>query len=65
MTLTDLRARPKTSTGLLISVVSAVLFAVNGTVSKVALQSGLSSLELVQALAGPSPCVLRRRAQRS
>ena len=41
--VTDLRARPKTSTGLLISVASAVLFAVNGTVSKVALQSGLSS----------------------
>ena len=44
--MTDLRARPQTSTGLLISVVSAVLFAVNGTVSKVALQSGLSSMTL-------------------
>ena len=56
--VTDLRACPQTSTGLLISVVSAVLFAVNGTVDKVALQSGLSSLELVSVLSAGAAIVL-------
>jgi drug/metabolite transporter (DMT)-like permease len=53
-----LRARPQTSTGLLISVVGAALFAVNGTVSKVALQSGLSSLELVSVRSAGAAIVL-------
>ena len=51
-------ARPNTSTGLLIAVAGAVLFAVNGTVSKVALQSGLSSLELVSVRSAGAAVVL-------
>jgi drug/metabolite transporter (DMT)-like permease len=37
----------RTSTGVLLAIGAAVLFAVNGNVSKVALQHGISSLELV------------------
>jgi drug/metabolite transporter (DMT)-like permease len=51
-------ARPNTTTGLLIAVAGAVLFAVNGNVSKVVLQSGLSSLELVSARSAGAAAVL-------
>jgi drug/metabolite transporter (DMT)-like permease len=52
------RARPNASTGLLVAVAGAVLFAVNGTVSKIVLQSGLSSLELVSARSAGAAAVL-------
>ena len=56
--VTAAAARPNTPTGLLIAVAGAVLFAVNGTVSKVALQSGLSSLELVSVRSAGAALVL-------
>ncbi|HET7661120.1 MAG TPA: EamA family transporter [Oryzihumus sp.] len=49
---------PRASTGLVIAVVAAVLFSVNGTVSKVVLQHGLSSLELVSVRSAGTALVL-------
>ena len=45
----------RTSTGVLLALGGAVLFAVNGNVSKVALLSGISSLELVSMRSGETP----------
>jgi len=47
-----------TSAGVLLAVAAAVLFAVNGTVSKVALQNGISSLELVSARSAGTAVIL-------
>jgi drug/metabolite transporter (DMT)-like permease len=44
--------------GVLLAVAAAVLFAVNGIVSKVALQSGISSLELVSARSAGTAVIL-------
>jgi drug/metabolite transporter (DMT)-like permease len=52
------RSRPNASTGLLVAIAGAVLFAVNGTASKVVLQSGLSSLELVSVRSAGAAVVL-------
>ena len=49
---------PRASTGLVIAVAAAVLFAVNGTVSKVVLLNGLSSLELVSVRSAGTALVL-------
>jgi drug/metabolite transporter (DMT)-like permease len=48
----------RTSTGVLLAVGAAVLFAVNGNVSKVALQNGISSLELVSARSAGTALIL-------
>jgi len=49
---------PRASAGLLIAVVAAVLFAVNGNVSKVVLLHGLSSLDLVSVRSAGAAAVL-------
>ena len=48
----------RASTGVLFAIGSAVLFAVNGNVSKVALLSGLSSLQLVSVRSAGTPLIL-------
>jgi len=48
----------RTSTGVLLAIAAAVLFAVNGNVSKVALQNGISSLELVSARSAGTALIL-------
>jgi drug/metabolite transporter (DMT)-like permease len=48
----------RTSTGVLMAVAAAVLFAVNGNVSKVALLNGISSLELVSARSAGTALIL-------
>jgi len=48
----------RASTGVLFAIGAAVLFAVNGNVSKVALRSGLSSLELVSVRSAGTALVL-------
>jgi len=48
----------RTSTGVLLALGAALLFAVNGNVSKVALQSGISSLELVSARSAGTALIL-------
>src|SRR5450631_3551841 len=48
----------RTSSGVLLAISAAVLFAVNGNVSKVALQNGLSSLELVSVRSGGTALIL-------
>jgi drug/metabolite transporter (DMT)-like permease len=45
-------------TGVLLALAAAVLFAVNGNVSKVALQNGVSSLELVSARSAGTALIL-------
>ena len=46
------------SSGVLLAVAAAVLFAVNGIISKVALQHGISSLELVSARSAGTAVIL-------
>ena len=48
----------RTSTGVLLAIGAAVLFAVNGNVSKVALLNGISSLELVSARSAGTALIL-------
>ena len=48
----------RASTGVLLAIGAAVLFAVNGNVSKVALQNGVSSLELVSARSAGTALIL-------
>jgi drug/metabolite transporter (DMT)-like permease len=48
----------RASTGVLFAIGAAVLFAVNGNVSKVTLQNGVSSLELVSARSAGTALVL-------
>ena len=48
----------RTSTGVLLAIGAAVLFAVNGNVSKVALQNGISSLELVSLRSAGTALIL-------
>jgi drug/metabolite transporter (DMT)-like permease len=48
----------RTSTGVLLAVGAAVLFAVNGNVSKVALLNGISSLELVSMRSAGTAVIL-------
>ncbi|MEP7192345.1 MAG: EamA family transporter [Actinomycetota bacterium] len=48
----------RTSAGVLLAVGAAVLFAVNGNVSKVVLQNGLSSLQLVSIRSGGTALIL-------
>ena len=50
--------RPRASTGILLAVGAAVLFAVNGNVSKVALLNGISSLELVSVRSAGTALIL-------
>ena len=50
--------RPRTSTGMLLAIGAAVLFAVNGNVSKVALLNGISSLELVSVRSAGTALIL-------
>ena len=47
-----------TSTGVLLAIGAALLFAVNGNVSKVALQNGVSSLELVSMRSAGTALIL-------
>jgi drug/metabolite transporter (DMT)-like permease len=48
----------RTSTGVLLAIGAAVLFAINGNVSKVALQNGISSLELVSMRSAGTALIL-------
>ena len=48
----------RTSTGVLLAIGAAVLFAMNANVSKVALQNGLSSLELVSVRSAGTALIL-------
>src|ERR1035438_4687871 len=48
----------RTSTGVLLAIGAAVLFAVNGNVSKVALLNGISSLELVSMRSAGTAVIL-------
>jgi len=48
----------RTSTGVLLAIGAAVLFAVNGNVSKVALENGISSLELVSMRSAGTALIL-------
>ena len=48
----------RTSTGVLLAMGAAILFAVNGNVSKVALQNGVSSLELVSMRSAGTALIL-------
>ena len=48
----------RTSTGVLLAIGAAVLFAVNGNVSKVALLNGISSLELVSVRSAGTALIL-------
>ena len=48
----------RTSIGVLLAVGAAILFAVNGNVSKVALQNGVSSLELVSVRSAGTAVIL-------
>jgi drug/metabolite transporter (DMT)-like permease len=48
----------RTSSGVLLAIGAAVLFAVNGNVSKVALQNGVSSLELVSVRSAGTALIL-------
>ena len=50
--------RPRASTGILLAVGAAVLFAVNGNVSKVALLNGISSLQLVSVRSAGTALIL-------
>jgi len=50
--------RSRTSTGVLLAIGAAVLFAVNGNVSKVALLNGISSLELVSMRSAGTALIL-------
>ena len=50
--------KPRASTGVLLAIGSAVLFAINGNVSKVALLSGISSLELVSVRSAGTALIL-------
>ena len=49
---------PRASTGVLLAMGAAVLFAVNGSVSKVAMLNGLSSLELVSVRSAGTAAIL-------
>jgi drug/metabolite transporter (DMT)-like permease len=53
-----MRTSSRTSTGVLLAIAAAVLFAVNGNISKVALRSGISSLELVSARSAGTALIL-------
>ena len=46
------------STGVLLAIGAAVLFAINGNVSKVSLQNGVSSLELVSMRSAGTALIL-------
>jgi drug/metabolite transporter (DMT)-like permease len=48
----------RTSTGVLLAIGAAILFAVNGNVSKVTLQNGVSSLELVSMRSAGTALIL-------
>ena len=50
--------KPRTSTGVFLAVGAAVLFAVNGNVSKVALLNGISPLELVSVRSAGTALIL-------
>ncbi|MEO8519368.1 MAG: EamA family transporter [Dermatophilaceae bacterium] len=50
--------RPRVSSGFVLAVAAAVLFAVNGNVSKVVLLSGISSLELVSLRSAGTALIL-------
>jgi len=50
--------RPRVSSGFLLAVAAAVLFAVNGNVSKVVLLSGISSLQLVSVRSAGTALIL-------
>ena len=54
----NLTTAPPVSTGVLLAIAAAVLFAVNGTVSKVALSNGLSTLELVSVRSAGTAVIL-------
>ena len=51
-------SRPRASTGILLAIGAAVLFAVNGNVSKVALLNGISSLQLVSVRSAGTALIL-------
>jgi drug/metabolite transporter (DMT)-like permease len=53
----DIRSS-RTSTGVLLAAGAAILFAINGNVSKVALQNGISSLELVSMRSAGTALIL-------
>jgi drug/metabolite transporter (DMT)-like permease len=53
-----MKSSSRTSTGVLLALGGAVLFAVNGNVSKVALQNGVSSLELVSVRSAGTAVIL-------